>query len=449
MGSITHFQTPTASLIVHYLQQTLTAAQYSAKAGSIWTGYMSEFKLGHRYRPYPWPWVQPSILISTAEDLHYHANYWLDADLTDDSSDSDYVPATSDEGSSSDSDASANDSNASNDALSESELADIITGTIWRRCPSPSPSEKALEDQEDLTRQIAELIEAEKGAAAVYNPDQVVSLITQFYELLITMGHWPEGCLRYAPHTDPPVNEELARELGYAPACIALMLRLPYLDWHENGDDCRLIVARSHFADYTRDDHLKDGRRGWPYQWLEGCSDYDPWLLPIVISGREGTHVALDTELGTIRAWSTERSPPQDAVESRRHGEIGPTEEDRLRAQWTKYRRTPLVPAAHYLSEVIFAYKSLLRLPFVDPDTNDPTEDRQYHSSYPSWMITEAKEEYQTLVTLYRQCGWPDQWRRAEFVEKWTVARKEIRARARQAMEKESEGHEDDLNDER
>ncbi|KAJ7031532.1 hypothetical protein C8F04DRAFT_1110564 [Mycena alexandri] len=256
----------------------------------------------------------------------------------------------------------------------------------------------------------------------------MVSLITQLYELLITMGHWPEGCLRYAPHTDPPVNEELAVRLGYAPACIALMHRLPYLNWTENGDDCRLIVARSHFADYTKDEHLKEGRRGWPCQYMDGCPDYDPWMLPIVISGREGTHVMLDTVLGTIRAWSTEGSVPEDAVEWRRHGEVGRSQEEQTRAQWTEYRRTPLVPAAHYFSEVIFAYRSLLRLPFVDPDRNDPKE--EHHPSFPVWIITEEREEFETLLTLFREYGWPNQWRRAEFIEKWTAARKEIGARA-------------------
>jgi len=219
---------------------------------------------------------------------------------------------------------------------------------------------------------------------------------------------------------------------------------LPYWNWHENGDERGQIVSRSHFADYTRDDDLKEGRRGWPYMWMDGSSDYDPWLLPIVISDREGTHVMLDTVLGTVRAYSTGGGPTNDAVEWRRHGEVGPTEEEKNQAEWTEYRRTPLVHAAHYFSEVIFAYRSLLRLPIVDPDRSDPKEEPQHHSSYPIWMITEEREEKETLLNLYRACGWPDQWRRAEFVAKWTVAKKEIRARARQAQEQDEDGDEFD-----
>jgi hypothetical protein len=40
------------------------------------------------------------------------------------------------------------------------------------------------------------------------------------------------------------------------------------------------------------------------------------------------------------------------------------------------------------------------------------------------------------LLTLYRECGWPDEWRRAEFIEKWQVKKRDIDARSRAAWEK-------------
>lgn len=49
-------------------------------------------------------------------------------------------------------------------------------------------------------------------------------------------------------------------------------------------------------------------------------------------------------------------------------------------------------------------------------------------------MLCQEREEHETLLTLYRECGWPDQWRRAEFLEKWTVQLEEIAARSRKAM---------------
>jgi hypothetical protein len=40
------------------------------------------------------------------------------------------------------------------------------------------------------------------------------------------------------------------------------------------------------------------------------------------------------------------------------------------------------------------------------------------------------------LLTLYRECGWPDEWRRAEFIEKWQAKKRDIDARSRAAWEK-------------
>jgi hypothetical protein len=46
----------------------------------------------------------------------------------------------------------------------------------------------------------------------------------------------------------------------------------------------------------------------------------------------------------------------------------------------------------------------------------------------------QEREEQNTLLALYRECGWPDDWRRAEFMAKWKTKKREIDARARQAM---------------
>ncbi|KAJ7185484.1 hypothetical protein C8R46DRAFT_1185205 [Mycena filopes] len=387
-----------------------------------------------RYRPPPWPWAQPSILATTAEEARMRADPWLDRDLgeDDDSSDSDY--AFSDRSSnpssdSSDEETTSEEEDTVSDAEREYIIADAKTGwPTWG-----TPSERALDQQEELDIKIAELVKAEQDSAAAYDPDEVVALITQLYELFINMGHWPEGSLRYAPHTDPPVNEALAAQLGYAPAAIALMQRLPYLAWSENQSVHDSVLPRSRFADYTREKDLEEGRRGYPYQYIEGCPEYDSWLLPIVLSGRDGWHVMLDTKLGSVRAYSTEASPPRDTVEWRRHGEV--TVEDEERVSWTEYRRTTLVPAAHYFAEVIYAYRSLHRLPIVGADTNDPQRPL-YDVDHPQhgWIGIQEREEHQTLLALYRECGWPDQWRRAEFIEKWTLRKEAIEARIREAI---------------
>ncbi|KAJ7176712.1 hypothetical protein C8R46DRAFT_1077088 [Mycena filopes] len=379
---------------------------------------------------HPWPWRQPSILTPARHDHEERPlNAWLDVDLEDgdDSDSSDYDASPGGSGSDdSDSDDEMDDSSS----VSESELAYLVAAR-YRRPPSPTESQAARDEIEDLIMKIPQLLEAERAAAASYNPVVVVSLITQFYELLIDMGHFPEGSLRYAPHTNPPVNEALAVQLGYAPSAISIMQQLPYLSPEVNGfrhrDQC--ILARTVFADYTRDEDLKEGRRPYPYMYTDNCPDLDPWLLPLMLPSRDGSHVILDTTLGAIRAYSVDAFiMDENSVEWQRHGAVHWEE-----AALTEYRRAPFVLATTYFTELIYAYRSLARLPLVDPDRNNPHQ--RLYPTEPAWLAKEEREEHETLLVLYRDCGWPDQWRRAEFLEKWTAQKKEIEARVSEAYE--------------
>ncbi|KAJ7717532.1 hypothetical protein DFH07DRAFT_1068201 [Mycena maculata] len=230
------------------------------------------------------------------------------------------------------------------------------------------------------------------------------------------MGHWPEGSLRYPPHTDPPVNEALAAQVGYAPAVISLMKRLPYLDSEANFDDSKYIIGRTRWADYTSDADIAEGRHPYPYEYLRHCPDLDPWLLPLMLPRTDGWHVLLDTKLGVVRAYNTEGSQLlRNTVEWRRHGVIPAAEAHTL--QWTEYRRAPLVPSARYFTELIDTYRSLDRLPIIDADRNDPKE--KLYPSRSARHVNRRKEEQKMLLALYRECGWPNNWRRAEFISKW------------------------------
>ncbi|KAJ7498107.1 hypothetical protein B0H11DRAFT_2383033 [Mycena galericulata] len=370
----------------------------------------------------------PSILAPGVEEKPHT---WLDTDLEEEDDSEDYVPE-SDETNSEELESDSNDG-----GISDSEVASLSAHAYkWRRAPFSTDYELAQEEREDLPRQIAELVKAEQEAAAAYDPDEVVSLITQFYELLIEMGHWPEGSLRYPPHTDPPVNEALAVELGYSPSTISIMQRLPYSTVAASHSDQSYILGCTRWADYTSEENLREGRHPYPYGVIYGCSDLDPWLLPLMLPNRDGWNVMLDTKLGVVRAYCD--GPPEDTIEWRRHG-YAPDLTDE--ARWTDYRRSTIVRAAHYFSELLYAYRSLSRLPIVDPDRNDPREVPRRYPNYPAPLSTQEKEEQETLLTLYRECGWPDHWRRAEFIAKWDAARDEIDARSLQAMqEQQGEG---------
>ncbi|KAF7366537.1 SWIM-type domain-containing protein [Mycena sanguinolenta] len=384
------------------------------------------------HEPFPWPWRQPSILVTRAQEERRQAKSWLDADLgnendTDDS-DSDYVLSDSD---ASGSDASSSDSD---EQISDSELAYIRANTHTGWASSSTDSLRKLDKEAELDRQIVDLIQAEKDAAAAYNPDEVVAVITQLYELLVTMGHWPEGSIRYAPHTDPPVNEQLALQLGYTPAAVSLMHRLPYPSPNINGwnDDAYYIFSDTQIADYTSEEHLKEGRRPYPYEYIDGCPDIDPWLLPMVLPKRYGWHVMLDTNLGVVRAYGD--WVPSDTVEWRRYSDGAEDDDNWEETQKTEYRRAPLVPAVRYYSEFIYAYSSLSRLPVISASNSDPNEEPYQPSTY----YSEVKEEQQALLALYRECGWPDEWRRAEFLAKWAAQKAEITRKRRAIREAQS-----------
>ncbi|KAJ7630422.1 hypothetical protein FB45DRAFT_915447 [Roridomyces roridus] len=361
------------------------------------------------YRPYPWPWAQSSILQPTTEK----STSWMDVDFD---SDGDY---SSDDGEDSSDDGDDSDSgpSSSDHHISDSEIAVVTLDRFkWRSGPRLTRFQQGQEQVEDLPRQIAELVKAEQDCAAEYDPDQVVSLITQLYELLAAMGQWSEDSIRYPPHLDPPVNEELATQLGYTSSAIDLMKRLPFIVHEANDFDHTYIIGRTRCADYTDEGDLEEGRHPYPYQYLDGCPKLDPWLLPLMLPTRDGFQVILDTKLGVVRAFSSE---------SGRHGDVP---DDEL--EWTDYRRAPLVRAADYFSEVIYAYRSLSRLPVIHADLNDPLEKRHVT------LQAADKQQQDTLMALYRECGWPNEWRRDEFLEKWEAARAEIASRARAASKR-------------
>ncbi|KAJ7473999.1 hypothetical protein FB451DRAFT_1367044 [Mycena latifolia] len=341
-------------------------------------------------KPYPWPWRQPSILDSTVEENQRPANSWLDADLEehdDDTSDSDYALSESSE--SGDSDKTSD--SAPEESISDSELADIVADAEIGWPSWPTQAQQETEEREDFARRITELVKAEQKAAADYDPDEVVALVTELYELLVTMGQWPEGSLLYAPHTAPPVNEALAAKLGYDSAVISLMQKLPYVGPEANRYEDTPLISRTKLADYTREDDLREGRRPYPYRCYPDCPDLDPWLLPLALPGRDGWNVILDTRLGAVRAYETDGFPPEDTIEFRRHGEVPDGDAERERATWTEYRRAPLVPAARYLSEVIYAYRSLARLPVIAAERSAHAEKYTYPQNYPMWIIQEVR----------------------------------------------------------
>jgi hypothetical protein len=46
----------------------------------------------------------------------------------------------------------------------------------------------------------------------------------------------------------------------------------------------------------------------------------------------------------------------------------------------------------------------------------------------------QMEDEQNSILALYKECGWPDQWDRPTFVEKWKVLEEQLTRRGRERM---------------
>lgn len=258
--------------------------------------------------PAQWPFEQPGVLLAIKQLDHAIEQERLktstsirDVSFQDFEDDEiDYSPS---EGSVDEEDEELED-DSSRDSLEpmdldigKDELQDLardMEENGWPSSPTPSGKERAKE--KELEGQLEILDAAEKEAAAAYNPDEVVALLTEFYELLVEIAHWPLGVVQKAPHTDSTVNIELGKELGYDETVLELMEKLPYARDEANQNQNR-IIPDSFFYNYTKERDLKRAQKHVGYDKYE--APIDSWILPIAgPSNRDGWSVVLDTRLG-------------------------------------------------------------------------------------------------------------------------------------------------------
>ncbi|GAB7349782.1 hypothetical protein MBLNU459_g0501t1 [Dothideomycetes sp. NU459] len=324
-------------------------------------------------RSFGWPVIQANIVKTKASRLRQQGNWFIDEDYHESESDSTFAPSGSSE---------------------DSDMEDTSTKWKWMsRRDAATGWPKRPTSTEILDQEVAELIREEEKAAADYDPDELVALVAAFYELMVRMAHWPEGSIDYPPHNISQVNTKLGAELGYDAAAVELMQNTTFADYRNEGD-------------------MREGRRPYPYYWLDGCPDMDAWMLPPTKPSRDGYLIILDTRLGVIRAYNTTSGTPHRTVESRRCPEYDEHNFNKA-MEWHDYRWAPLVPAAEYWRTMCDAYSSLERLPIMDPDCNDPE-----YKQPASPMSKQTKETQQTLLRLYPERGWPENWRRDEFMQK-------------------------------
>lgn len=183
------------------------------------------------------------------------------------------------------------------------DLARDLEENLWPT--SPTPSEKVRIKEEEFRGQMDMLDKSEKEAAAAYDPDEVVALLTEFYELLVQIAHWPLGAVQKAPHTNPKINAELGKELGYDETVLELMEEIPYVT--NEASQHKRIIPDSFFYNYTNERDMRRAKKHSGYDMYE--APIDSWILPLAgASNRDGWSVVLDTRLGTSSpycAWIT------------------------------------------------------------------------------------------------------------------------------------------------
>ncbi|KAF7925816.1 hypothetical protein EAE99_005851 [Botrytis elliptica] len=229
--------------------------------------------------------------------------------------------------------------------------------------------------------------------SGVYDQQEIVTLITQYYELLAKMRYFPASYIKYAPH-DPPIDVELAKSFDLEPQVIMLLQALPYIEGYNNEDE---FILGGSFAD-MRDLEVFTQSRDPGFVCPEGgFDDVDgeymrPWEICINACGNHGTMMFLDIRNGHITMEG------QDSGESEDPGVHNFPEGLRSRNRNSHDH----LPSRHAREVFEDFTNRLLKLQWIPS-----SEDRK--------MLSEWDEDYEDLRLLFRTYGWPHNFNHTSF----------------------------------
>jgi hypothetical protein len=244
--------------------------------------------------------------------------------------------------------------------------------------------------------------------------------ILRFYNLLITIGHWPMDSLQLPPHEKPPIDLEAAKHLNYSPSAVEIITALPYptekVVWNQEYRILELtrLLDPSHSDDPSLPEHV----------------------FSLTAPAADGTTLLFDTQLGAIyvEGWHPEISGRHKTAEYRvaRHRNGVAESEDWQHFDPGRESRhvylTP-VPARQWFDEQYKLWYNMRRLPCLDPgyDGNrDFNFDAMERKDW-DWDLTQRRQK--ACVELMENFGWPDEdkWDREGFVTTWKRVREEFR----------------------
>lgn len=131
-----------------------------------------------------------------------------------------------------------------------------------------------------------------------YNEDEIVSLVTKLYELLVKLAYIGRDHIRWPPPGGHAINEDLCRELQVAPEVISLLKRLPYVD-----EDCPYaldLFPNSEPLSYLQDSDVERSRDPAASPHRPRRDYILPHDIPLTGPGDEGPYFVLDVKESTF-----------------------------------------------------------------------------------------------------------------------------------------------------
>ncbi|WYZ40810.1 hypothetical protein EsH8_IV_001151 [Colletotrichum jinshuiense] len=261
---------------------------------------------------------------------------------------------------------------------------------------------------------------------AAYNRDVVVNCLTRHYELLVRMGYMDASAVEVPPAagwSDAELRVDALRAMGRSETVIDLLRHIPYVHENETADPVEIFTETFPLR------YLRNGR------WFGGGSGGDFASTPLLDLGfapfdgpvpadmvslthaDEGTWWLIDTREGCIYPYGTEFDRDEDEVP-----------EDQ---QW---RAVDPVPIQAYFDKIYSQVGSLDVVPaprsgkwearVVEEYTEEgqvslsPEPFAAYHATPPNGEPALTRScMSQEVKRLYREYGWPDAFRREDFIQ--------------------------------
>ncbi|KAI9641789.1 hypothetical protein NHQ30_009648 [Ciborinia camelliae] len=97
----------------------------------------------------------------------------------------------------------------------------------------PTVPPQSMSYQMQILRGI--VLHGELEKIGIYDQQEIVTLITKYYDILAKMHYFPSFCIKYAPH-NPPIDVDLVKGYGLESQVIELLQALPYVEGYSNED---------------------------------------------------------------------------------------------------------------------------------------------------------------------------------------------------------------------